>query len=309
MKKIAVQMDHPHQLNPKGDSTIVLMREAQRRGYDLYYYHPTTLRLAHGEVRAMLHPMTLHEDDVWYQLGAPRIAALDAMDVILMRQDPPFDMGYITATYLLDALPQHVRVLNNPTAVRSHAEKLLPLRYADAMPPTLITADHQEILDFLEKHHDVILKPLYGWGGHSVLRLRSHGDNVHALLEMLGRTHSLPMIAQPFLPEVATHDVRVVLIGGVVAGAFARIPIAGEVRANMRVGGVPVAHQLTPKQEAYCARLAPDLHALGLYFTGVDFIGDYLTEINVTSPTGLRTLERLYDATPAAMFWDGVEVL
>jgi glutathione synthase len=306
MQQIAIQMDSPHRLNPKGDSTIVLMREAAKRGMTLHYYHPTTLRLRDSEVWAECFPLTIREGGEWFTLGTPAILPLSNMDVVLMRQDPPFDMAYITATYLLERIGGNTRVVNDPASVRSYPEKLLPLMFDVVTPTTLITADKQELLIFLEQHKDVIVKPLYGWGGHAVLRLRVGGDNTHAILEMLALRDSLPLIAQPFLPEVEAHDVRVVLIHGQVAGAFSRTPASGEVRANMRVGGTPVPYKLSDAQYAICERIAPDLDDMGLHLVGVDLIGNQLTEINVTSPTGLRTLELLYDVNPAAMFWDGV---
>ncbi len=304
--KIAIQMDAPKTLNPAGDSTIVLLREAARRGYTLYYYAAESLCWKEGAVRALLYPLSVEEGESWFRLGDEQEQPLQAMDVVLMRQDPPFDMGYITATYWLDRIGGDTRVLNDPTAVRSHAEKLLPLDYVDAMPDTLMTSHKDAILAFLERHGDIIIKPLYGWGGHAVLRLRKGGDNVQALLEMLQARDPLPIIAQPFLPEVATQDIRVILIGGQVVGAFARNPAQGEIRANMRVGGSPVAVELNATQQALCERIAPELQAKGLYFAGLDLIGEYLTEINVTSPTGLRALEVLYGTNPAAVFWDGV---
>ncbi len=303
--KIAVQMDAPERLNPAGDSTIVLLREAARRGYEIYYYHATALSW-HGEVRAPLQRLHIRDGADWFVMDDAVTTPLAEMDVVLMRQDPPFDMGYITATYLLDKIGGDTKVLNNPTAVRSYPEKLLPLDYLQAMPDTLITPHHDEILDFLVQHQDVILKPLYGWGGHSVLRLKQGGDNVAALLEMLSERDSLPLIAQPFLPDVAKEDIRVVMIAGKVEGAFARTPASGEVRANMRVGGMPVAIELNDVQRGLCEIIAPALYAKGLYFSGLDFIGTMLTEINVTSPTGLKTLEDLYGTAPAVAFWDGV---
>lgn len=305
---IAVQMDPPSRLNPAGDSTICLMREAARRGYVLYTYTPDALSYTQGEVSASMQRLHIQPDaQDWFTLEAPVRLPLHRMRVVLMRQDPPFDMAYITATYLLDQLGESVAVVNNPTAVRSHAEKLLPLVFPEAMPQTLISADKDEVLTFLSEHRDIILKPLYGWGGHGVLRLREGGDNVQTLLEMLlTRRDGLPVMAQPFLPEVASHDIRVVLIGGKIAGAFSRTPASGEIRANMRVGGTPQACELSPTQQALCERIAPWLHERGLYLAGLDLIGEHLTEINVTSPTGLRALENLYGTTPAALFWDGL---
>lgn len=303
--KIAVQMDAPAGLNPKGDSTIVLLREAAKRGDAIYYYHATALSWRAGEVSAPLQRLHMRDGNDWFTLDAPANTVLSAMDVVLMRQDPPFDMGYITATYLLDKIGGTTKVLNDPTAVRSYPEKFLPMDYLEAMPDTLITPHHSMILDFLDEHHDIILKPLYGWGGHSVLRLRRDGDNIAALLEMLAARDPLPMIAQPFLPDVTTQDIRVVMINGKVEGAFSRTPASGEVRANMRVGGLPIAVELNQVQQDLCERIAPALADQGLYFSGLDFIGNMLTEINVTSPTGLKTLEDLYGSAPASVFWDG----
>ncbi len=307
--KIAIQMDHPSVLNPAGDSTIVLMKEAVKRGYRLYYYHHTTLCCQDNAVRATVYPLTLTgKNDHWYQLeDAQPHTALSDMDIILMRQDPPFDMSYITTTYLLDRVGGKTRVINNPTAVRSHSEKLLPLDYADAMPATLISADSDDILAFLHQHHDIIIKPLYGWGGHAVLRLRKGGDNTQTLLEMIRERDNLPLIAQPFLPDVVYQDIRVVIIHGQIAGAFTRTPATGEIRANMRVGGIPIAHTLNSVQQAICERIAPDMQHKGLHIVGLDLIGDKLTEINVTSPTGLKTLELLYQSKPATLFWNALQ--
>ncbi len=303
--KIAIQMDAPHLLKPAGDSTIALMREAAKRGYHLYYYQAHELTLSEGDVIAPLRLLHIQDGDDWYDMQPAVMTSLNAMNVVLMRQDPPFDMGYITATYMLDRL-HDVTVLNNPTAVRSYPEKLLPFDYMDAMPDTLITADHDIIRDFLREHQDIILKPLYGWGGHSVLRLRTGGDNVEALLEMLRSRETLPIIAQPFLPDVSNADIRVVLINGRISGAFARTPSSGEVRANMRVGGQPVKVELNAFQRELCEEIAPDLKEKGLYFAGLDFIGNMLTEINVTSPTGIKTIETLYATSPAEDFWNGI---
>ncbi len=305
--KIAVQMDPPHTLKPAGDSTIVLLREAAARGMELFYYHTASLRWKGGEVLAGLHPLEIEQGDAWHTLGAVSVKSLSYMDVVLMRQDPPFDMGYITATYLLERIEGNTRVINDPASVRSYPEKLLPLMAAEATPETLITSDSEDILTFLDQHQDIIIKPLYGWGGHAVLRLRAGGDNVQALLEMIRLRDPLPVIAQPFLPAVTAEDIRVVLIHGEIAGAFARAPASGEIRANMRVGGVPVAYELNATQRALAETVAPLLDDMGLHLAGLDLIGNHLTEINVTSPTGLRTLEKLYGSHPAALFWDGVE--
>jgi glutathione synthase len=313
MKKIAVQMDYPSQLRPSGDSTICLIEEAQARGMEVYIYHPSSLAYHAGEVRASVQRMTLGDLSApdWYQLQPAQTLSLSGMDVVLMRQDPPFDMHYLTATYLLEQIGGDARVVNDPASVRSYPEKLLPLLYAEAMPETTITPHRADILEALEQHGDIIVKPLFGWGGHSVLRLRRESDNVEALLEMVLAPNAgkppLPVMVQPFLPEVATQDIRVVLIAGEIAGAFARTPAQGEIRANMRVGGVPVKVKLSKKQMSLCEEMAETLDAMGIMIAGVDFIGEYVTEINVTSPTGLRTIANLYGTNPAALFWDAVE--
>ncbi len=315
MKNIAVQMDYPHLLNPKGDSTICLLEEVAKRGANISWYHPSTLAMIGGEVRAQLQPIKLNNlhDKNWYDLGEAKTQSLSDCDVILMRQDPPFDMNYITATYLLEQIAGDALVINDPASVRSYPEKLLPLLFDNIMPETIITARREDFLDFLDIHKDIIIKPLFGWGGHSVLRLKLGGDNVEALLEMLLASNhgkqATQLIAQPYLPEVQTQDVRVVLLYGAVAGAFSRTPASGEVRANMRVGGTPIKFKLSSKQQTLCEQIADTLHEMGIYFAGLDFIGDYVTEINVTSPTGLRTIANLYDENPAALFWDCAEDL
>jgi glutathione synthase len=313
MKNIAVQMDYPHLLNPKGDSTICLIEEAAKRGANISWYHPSSLALIGGEVRAQLQPLKITDlqSKNWYELGEAKVQSLGNSDVVLMRQDPPFDMNYITATYLLEQVAGDTLIINDPASVRSYPEKLLPLLFDNIMPESIITARREDFLEFLEIHKDIIIKPLFGWGGHSVLRLKLGGDNIGSLLEMLlapqqGKpAHQL--IAQPYLPQVQTHDVRVVLLYGSVAGAFARTPATGEVRANMRVGGVPIKVKLSSKQQQLCEEIAETLHDMGLYFAGLDFIGDYVTEINVTSPTGLRTIANLYGENPAELFWDCAE--
>jgi glutathione synthase len=313
MKKIAVQMDYPHQLRPSGDSTICLIEEAQMRGMEVYFYHPSTLAQIAGEVRAPLQRLEIKDLGAaeWYTLQNAETRSLSEMDVVLMRQDPPFDIHYLTATYLLEQIGGGVQVVNDPASVRSYPEKLLPLLFAEAMPDTCITPHRADVLEALQHYGDIIVKPLFGWGGHSVLRLRRDGDNIEALLEMLlspqAGKPALPVIVQPFLPEVATQDIRVVLIAGEIAGAFARSPAQGEIRANMRVGGVPVKVKLSKKQMTLCEEIADTLDALGIVIAGVDFIGEVVTEINVTSPTGLRTIATLYGTNPAAMFWDSFE--
>lgn len=308
---IAVQMDAPERLNPKGDSTIVLLREAAARGMTLYYYHPSSLQLVNkaGNVSVLCKVQRLHiqEDTThWFRLDTPEIMDLRSVDVVLMRQDPPFDMHYLTASWLLDNLPPQVRVLNNPTSVRNAPEKLLPLLFAESMPDSCITSDAEQVRAQLARYHDIIIKPLHGFGGHDVFRLRSGGDNVESLIEHLcdGRTW---YVVQPFLPDVATSDIRVVLIHGNIAGAIGRIPATDEVRANLRVGGTAVATRLSVTQKELAERVGKACKERGLLLVGLDFIGEALTEINITSPTGLKAVDDLYGVNCAAMFWDGLQ--
>jgi glutathione synthase len=315
MKNIAIQMDYPHQLKPSGDSTICLLEAAEKRGLNCFFYHYTDLSWRAGELRANLQQIKitdLHSKN-WFELGEAKMQSLSAMDLVLMRQDPPFDMNYIAATYLLERIAGDVLVVNDPASVRSYPEKLLPLMFENALPDSIITSNRFDILEFLASSEDIIVKPLFGWGGHSVLRLREGGDNIEALLEMIlapnGGRPALPIIAQKFLPQVEEQDIRVVLIHGEVAGAFARTPAQGEIRANMRVGGTPIKVKLNKHQIRLAEMIADTLNDLGIYIAGLDFIGDYVTEVNVTSPTGLRTISNLYGENPAELFWDGVEDL
>jgi glutathione synthase len=300
-------MDPPERLNPQGDSTLVLALEAQRRGHALWWYPADSLCWREGRLwTPRARPIRFAEGEHWYEQNAPESLCLNEVDVVLMRQDPPFDMGYLTATYLLERIHPQTLVVNDPFHVRNAPEKLFPLMFADAMPPTLIAQEVGAIRDFLAEQGDIVVKPLYGYGGHAVFRLHATSDNVEAILEtLLARPE--PLVAQRFLPEVAEGDRRVVMIDGQVTGLLGRIPAAGEIRANLRVGGSAAAAALTPRQQAICTRLGPELQARGLLFAGVDFIGDWLTEINLTSPTGLRALKQLYGTTPEADFWQAVE--
>jgi glutathione synthase len=316
MKNIAIQMDYPHQLKPAGDSTICLIEAAQKRGINCFFYHYTDLSWRSGELFTNLHPFKITDLKAtnWYELGEAKTQSLHEVDLILMRQDPPFDMNYIASTYLLEQISGDTLVVNDPASVRAYPEKLLPLMFENALPDSLITSNRTQILAFLQEHKDIILKPLFGFAGHSVLRLRHGGDNVEALLEMVlapnGGRPALPIIAQKFLSQVVSQDIRTVIINGMVVGSFARTPAEGEVRANMRVGGTPVKVKLNAHQMRLAENIADTLYDLGIYIAGLDFIGDYVTEVNVTSPTGLRTIINLYgDINPAEDFWDGVEDL
>ncbi len=305
---VAVQMDPPERLNAAGDSTIVLMEEAQARGHLLYYYHPASLSWSQGTLTAQAFPIILNTGAAqWYTLGEEQTLDLSRMDAVLMRQDPPYDMGYLHATYLLSRLRGRALVVNDPCAVRNLPEKLFPLDFAKYMPPTLVSADPQRIEEFMHAHQDIIIKPLYGHGGHGVFRLRPDSENLRPLLELLHASGKGPFVAQKFLPEVKEHDVRVILINGRVEGAIGRLPAAGEVRSNMRVGGTPCTVELSAKQRVICEEVGLACADHGIVFAGLDLIGDWLTEINVTSPTGLRAVKNLYGTTPEAAFWDAVE--
>ncbi len=305
---IALQMDHPQGLNPRGDSTLLIGREAQRRGHKLFFYTPEHLTLHNQELIANGYGITLHDDLAhWYDLGAPTRIRLTDMQVVLLRQDPPFNMAYITSTYLLDMLPPSTLVVNTPSSVRNHPEKLLPLGWPQFMPPTLITADITEIEAFRKEQRDIIIKPLYGHGGRAIIRLKEDDGNLPAFIEMHLATTKEPLMVQRFLPEVKTGDRRIILIDGEVAGIMGRIPGENEIRANFRVGGSPAEATLTPRQSEICEALKPVLKQKGLLFTGLDVIGDWLTEINITSPTGMVQMNKLYNLKLEARFWDAVE--
>lgn len=307
--RIAIQMDEVASLKPRTDSTLLIGLEAQARGYELYYYTPDKLTWCDGKITAAGYRITLHPDpEHYYDLGEVTTLDLTTMDVVLLRQDPPFHMPYITTTYLLEMLPPKTLVLNNPASVRNHPEKLFPALLRQFMPPTLITADVGEIEHFYYQHKDIIIKPLYGFGGRSVLRLKDGDDNFHALLEVQFFASKEPVMVQAFLPEVKTGDRRIILIDGKVGGVMGRIPAENEIRANFRVGGTAAKAELTPKQREVCDLLGPMLKEKGLIFAGIDMIGDYLTEVNLTSPTGMVQMNKLYGIKLEAMFWDAVEL-
>lgn len=306
--KVAIQLDHPTRLNPAGDTSFMLIAEAQARGHHVYFYEAPSLSWVNGDLRAPLSPIRIDmaAQPVW-TLGEATETSLFDMDVVLMRQDPPFDMAYITATHLLERLAPKVRVWNNPAAVRNAPEKLSILGLAQFMPPTLISRDLHAITAFAAKHEAIVAKPLYGYGGRSVFKFHRGDSNLETLLEHWCETSREPLMWQEFRAEVRDADKRVLFINGTVEAVFGRVPQTGSIRANMRVGGAPVMTELTPRQQEICAAIAPFLHTNGLMLAGIDLIGDYLTEINVTSPTGFRAAERLYGVNLAATFWDAVE--
>ncbi|MDE2445137.1 MAG: glutathione synthase [Alphaproteobacteria bacterium] len=306
--KIAVQCDPIELFNIEGDSTFAMMLEAQARGHSLFYYHVKTLAYCNSKLSAEGHDVTVQDvKGAHYQLGPKRRIDLATQDVILMRQDPPFDMGYITATHLLDMIHPKTLVVNDPAEVRNAPEKLFILKFPDLMPPTLITRDVSEIDAFRREHGDVILKPLYGNGGAGVYRTSKQDQNFSSLLEMFSQLYNEPYIAQKYLPDVRKGDKRIILVDGKVAGAINRIPAEHDNRSNMHVGGQAAPTQLTKREHEICEAIGPDLKKRGLIFTGIDVIGDYMTEINVTSPTGIRQVKRFGGADIASLIMDAIE--
>jgi glutathione synthase len=308
--KVALQMDPVETIDIDGDSSFVLGLEAQRRGYDLYHYHPSKLLFGQGQVLARGRRLTLRrEAGNHYEFGEWQMLELADFDVILMRQDPPFDMAYITATHILEHVQPRTRVVNDPVHVRNAPEKLYVTHFAQFMPPTLITSDPAAIMEFRAEHKDIIVKPLFGNAGAGVFHIRPDDENLNALLELFTRLYREPIIVQRYLPEVRQGDKRIILIDGIAKGAINRIPPPGEARSNMHAGGKPQAARLTRREEEICEALGPELRKRGLLFTGIDVIGDYLTEINVTSPTGIQQINRFDGTHLEADLWDAIERL
>jgi len=306
---VAVQMDPIEPINIEADSTFVMALEAQERGYRLFHYHPSRLSFDEGKVTAKARELTLkRQKGDHYRLGewVQLDLATDA-DVVLMRQDPPFDMAYITATHVLEHIHPKTLVVNDPISVRNAPEKLLVTHFAELMPPTLITADRDRILAFRQKHGDIIVKPLYGNGGAGVFHLRPEDSNLNALLELFSERSREPVIVQRYLPDVRRGDKRIILIDGTPAGAINRVPAEGESRSNMHVGGRAEKSDLTKRDLEICEAIGPTLRQKGLIFVGIDVIGDYLTEINVTSPTGLQEIYRLSGLRLEGAIWDAIE--
>ena len=305
---VAIQMDPIEGIDIDGDSTFVLALEAQRRGHGLYHYLPTDLSYDHGRVKARARPLQVRrERGNHYSLGAPEMLDLRALDIVLMRQDPPFDLNYIAATHLLERVHPETLVVNDPVAVRNAPEKLFVTHFPDLMPPTLITYDHAEIKAFRAEHKDIILKPIYGNGGAGVFHIGPDDENLNSLLDLLTQTVREPMMAQRYLPEIKQGDKRIVLIEGAPAGAVNRVPPPGDARANLHVGGRAEKTTLSKRDLEICEALGPVLREQGLVFVGIDVIGGWLTEINVTSPTGLQEIDRFDRVALEAQIWDAIE--
>ena len=306
--RVAIQMDPIERIDIAGDSTFALALEAQARGHTLYYYGPRDLSLRGTKAVARARPLTVRDKKGdHFTLGEAAVHDLAALDVVLMRQDPPFDMAYITATHILERIHPKTLVVNDPFHVRNAPEKLFVTQFENLMPPTLITTDREEIRAFRATHKDIILKPLYGNGGAGVFRVKPDDENLGALLEMFTQFYREPVVVQRYVPEVRKGDKRIILVDGEAAGAINRVPAAGEARSNMHVGGKPEAAELTARDKAICAAIGPELKKRGFIFTGIDVIGDYLTEINVTSPTGIVEIRRFGGPNIAAMIWDAIE--
>ena len=306
--KIAVQMDHISTLHIEGDTTFALMLEAQARGHELFHYTTDRLGMRDGKVFAGLEAVTVQDvEGDHYTLGEKVHTDLSTIDVILMRQDPPFHMGYITASHILERIHPDTLVLNYPAEVRNAPEKIFVTEYPDLMPPTLISRNTDDINAFREEFGDIIVKPLYGNGGAGVFRVTKEDQNLSSLLEMFDSLYPEPYVIQQYLPDVRAGDKRIILIDGEPVGAINRVPAEGDARSNMHVGGKAVKTDMTERELEICARIGPELKKRGFVLVGIDVIGDVMTEINVTSPTGVREVKKFGGADIAALFWDAVE--
>ncbi|HBZ44092.1 MAG TPA: glutathione synthase [Maritimibacter sp.] len=306
--KVAFQMDPIESVNIDADSTFRIAEEAQARGHELFYYTPDQLIYREGRVLARGWPITVQRvQGDHFTKGEMVEVDLGSFDVVWLRQDPPFDMGYITTTHLLDMIHPKTLVVNDPFWVRNYPEKLLVLQFPDLTPPTMIARSFEALKDFKEEHGDMILKPLYGNGGAGVFRLDPNDRNLASLHELFAGINREPLIAQKFLPAVSKGDKRVILVDGEPVGAINRVPAEGETRSNMHVGGRPEKVELTDRDREICARIGPLLREKGQVFVGIDVIGDWLTEINVTSPTGIQELERFDGVNITAKIWEAIE--
>ena len=306
---VAVQMDPIQNINIAGDSTFALLLEAQARGHSLLYYTPEKLSQRKGDVTAVMQSLTVTDQvGAHFSLGQPVARSLRSVDVVLLRQDPPFDLAYITSTHLLEAVHPETLVVNDPAGVRNAPEKLFVLDFPDLMPPTLITRDRDAIEAFRAELGDVVMKPLYGNGGAAVFKVARRDPNFGSLFDLFSTTFREAWVVQRFLPEVVDGDKRIILVDGEAAGAVNRVPAQDDIRSNMVRGGAANATELTPREREICETIGPELRRRGLLFTGIDVIGGFLTEINVTSPTGLRAIKRLGGPDLAAQIWDAIEV-
>ena len=305
---VAVQMDPIERINIRGDSTFALLLEAQARAHPLSYYTPDRMALRDGKVSATVRPLVVRDvAGDHFTLGEPRHVDLATFDVVLLRQDPPFDLAYISSTHMLDRIHPKTLVVNDPSHVRNAPEKIFVTEFPDLMPPTLITRDLDAIKAFRAEQGDIVMKPLYGKGGDAVFRLAAEDLNFGSLYDLFSTLFREPWVVQKFLPAVKDGDKRIILVDGEFAGAVNRVPAPDDLRSNMARGGVPKATDLTEREREICARLGPPLRQRGLLLVGIDVIDGFLTEINVTSPTGIRAVKNLGGPDIAALFWDAIE--
>jgi glutathione synthase len=305
---VAVQMDPIERINIRGDSTFALLIEAQRRGHRLTYYTPDELVLNDGKVAATVRPLEVRDvAGDHFTLGDPRHAGLSSFEVVLLRQDPPFDLAYITTTHMLERIQPDTLVVNDPAHVRNAPEKVFVTEFPDLMPPTLVTRDIEAIKSFRAKEGDIVMKPLYGKGGEAVVHLARDDLNFGSLCDLFASMFREPWVIQKFLPAVKHGDKRIILVDGEFAGAVNRVPAPDDLRSNMVRGGVPKATDLTKREREICTRIGPALRERGLLFVGIDVIDGFLTEINVTSPTGIRAIKNLGGPDIAALIWDKIE--
>jgi glutathione synthase len=305
---VAVQMDPIERINIRGDSTFALLLEAQRRAHPLSYYTPDRLVLTDSKLLATVRPLTVRDTaGDHFTLGDPRFADLSSFDVVLLRQDPPFDLAYISTTHMLERIHPQTLVVNDPAHVRNAPEKIFVTEFPELMPPTLITRDLEAIKRFRAEHGDIVMKPLYGKGGEAVFRLEREDLNFGSLYDLFATMFREPWVVQKFLPAVKHGDKRIILVDGEFAGAVNRVPAPDDLRSNMVRGGVPKATDLSEREREICSRLGPALRERGLLFVGIDVIDGFLTEINVTSPTGIRAIKNLGGPDVAAMIWDKIE--
>ncbi|MGL4325279.1 MAG: glutathione synthase [Beijerinckiaceae bacterium] len=306
--KVAVQMDPIEKIKIAGDSSFALLLEAQARGHTLFYYTPDQLSLKDGAVIAPIRPVTVKDVQGEHAaVGDAVLTDLSALDVILLRQDPPFDMGYITTTHILERIHPKTLVVNDPHHVRNAPEKIFVTEFPDLMPPTLITRDKDRINAFRQEHGDIVMKPLYGNGGAAVFKVATNDPNFGSLYDLFSTQFREPWVVQRFLPAVSKGDKRIILVDGVFAGAINRVPQGDDIRSNMVRGGAAESTQLTPREAEICERIGPYLKKMGLLFTGIDVIDGNLTEINVTSPTGVRAIKRVGGPDLAVTIWDAIE--
>ena len=305
---VAVQMDPVERIKIAGDSTFALLLEAQQRGHRLLYYTPDRLSLKSGRVLTQAQPLTVRDIQGEHAtLGEMRPVDLAEVDVVLLRQDPPFDLAYVTTTHLLERIHPATLVVNDPRAVRDAPEKLFVMDFPELMPPTLISRDRAAIEDFRAEQHEVVMKPLYGHGGAAVFKVGPNDPNFGSIFDLFSTTFHEPWVIQKFLPQVAEGDKRIILVEGEALGAVNRVPVGDDIRSNMVRGGAARQTELTAREKEICARIGPELRRRGLLFVGIDVIDGYLTEINVTSPTGLRVIRRLGGPNLAAAIWDAIE--